>query len=107
YCSSSTRSVCIAASMPLNAATEEGTIQVRRGSSMETSKALLALRAISTPSGLRLEYSAGSKQRALATTIITGLRSYPYAFSPNDDEVDVVVPPPFQGSRTQSPSLRP
>src|ERR1700690_567051 len=84
-------------------ATDEGASHVKRGSSGGGSNAFFALRLRSPASGFRLWYSAGSRHRAFATRIITGLRSYPYTFRPREAEVEVVVPPPFQGSRTQSP----
>ena len=44
-----------------------------------------------------LKHSTGSRHGALATTIITGLRSKPQTLRPIESAVDVVVPPPFQG----------
>jgi len=52
------------------------------------------------------EFKIGKLAENEDTRIITGLRSYPYTFRPRAAEVDVVVPPPFQGSRTQSPFSR-
>ena len=90
----------VARSIPLIFAAVAGSNHTRRGSS-SSRKALDEERErISLPSGARELRSSASISLDLATTAITGFRSTPMHRKPSSAAACVVVPEPFQGSRT-------